>query len=217
MFKTTIKKYISKLLYMSLIPITSSIIASSLHDINFNYSHKVGVYIGSFDPLHKGHEAIINMVLDQYCDYVIVVADDYVNPKKPHRTAYHIRQKMLRAAFANQPRVIICDINQEQLLHYLRPKNVQLYGILGSDCAFEQTVSDFIAPHWIIVPRKEHEQHLQGMQTLSGSPVIIAPFYSVDISSTLIKQKIQQGLPIDNYELSPAVMQVIIEHQLYRS
>lgn len=34
---------------------------------------KVGFYVGSFDPIHKGHEALAQKVIDQgFCDYVLM-------------------------------------------------------------------------------------------------------------------------------------------------
>jgi hypothetical protein len=43
---------------------------------------KVGYYIGSFDPLHLGHEGVIEEILNQnLCDYILLYpawgGDDY--------------------------------------------------------------------------------------------------------------------------------------------
>ena len=34
---------------------------------------KIGVYVGSFNPVHIGHIKIVNYLLDNYLDKVIIV------------------------------------------------------------------------------------------------------------------------------------------------
>ncbi len=44
---------------------------------------RTGVYVGSFDPLHKGHTGVMNTLLDgNYLDRIIVVATNNYWHKK---------------------------------------------------------------------------------------------------------------------------------------
>ncbi|MGN6671347.1 MAG: nicotinate-nicotinamide nucleotide adenylyltransferase [Candidatus Nucleicultricaceae bacterium] len=77
---------------------------------------KVGYYIGSFDPLHKGHESVAHQIVDTgLCDYVLVVpawstADQYKN-----RSAIEHRLDMLFAAFEANPKIIVTRKNPKQI------------------------------------------------------------------------------------------------------
>lgn len=114
---------------------------------------KIGYYIGSFDPLHLGHEATVQEILNKsLCDYVLIYPawghDIYKN-----RTDVSIRLEMLFAAFAKHPKVIITKLHPQALQNTLMQEDnqliagkssvkskiagVQYIGIIGSDTAFE--------------------------------------------------------------------------------
>ena len=114
---------------------------------------KVGYYIGSFDPLHLGHEAVANQVLDQnLCDYVLIYpawgGDEYKN-----RTDVKIRLEMLFATFENHPKIIVTKLTPGELQQALmqnadsliigKPSvktkipGVKYIGIIGSDTAID--------------------------------------------------------------------------------
>jgi len=49
---------------------------------------KTAVYIGRFAPLHNGHEAVINMMLEKYSNVIVLIgsANRRRNPKNPFET-----------------------------------------------------------------------------------------------------------------------------------
>jgi cytidyltransferase-like protein len=110
---------------------------------------KIGYYIGSFDPLHLGHESVVNQILEQnLCDYVLIYpawgGDEYKN-----RTDVQIRLEMLFAAFANHPKVIVTKLAPGALQNTLMERaedliagkpsvktklfGTEYIGIIGSD------------------------------------------------------------------------------------
>lgn len=115
---------------------------------------KIGYYFGSFDPLHIGHEAIVNDVLKQgLCDFILIYpawgGDIY---KK--RTNVFIRLEMLFETFKNHPKVIVTQLNPGALQQILmedqnniftagkqtvksRIAGVEYIGIIGSDAALD--------------------------------------------------------------------------------
>ena len=114
---------------------------------------KVGYYIGSFDPLHLGHEDVVNQILKQnLCDYVLIYpawgGDEYKN-----RTDIQIRLEMIFAAFEKHPRVIVTKLTPGELQHALMKSDESLVagkpsvktkflgteyiGVIGSDTALD--------------------------------------------------------------------------------
>lgn len=114
---------------------------------------KIGYYIGSFDPLHLGHESVVNQILEQnLCDYVLIYpawgGDEYKN-----RTDVKIRLEMIFAAFKKHPKVIVTKLTPAELQGTLMKSDESLVvgkpsvkttlvgteyiGIIGSDTALE--------------------------------------------------------------------------------
>lgn len=105
---------------------------------------KIGYYVGSFDPLHLGHEAFVHEITHKkLCDYVIVYpcwgGDSF---KK--RTDVQLRLEMLFAAFADHPHIIVTKLTPlalQQLLTIADDSDVvksrfddaAFVGIMGSD------------------------------------------------------------------------------------
>lgn len=115
---------------------------------------KIGYYIGSFDPLHLGHEALVKEVLRQnLCNYLLIYpawgGDTYKN-----RTDINIRLEMLFRVFQHHHNVIVTKMNPILLQNVLmqdnqgvliagKPtvktilKDTEYIGIIGSDKALD--------------------------------------------------------------------------------
>jgi len=117
----------------------------------------IGYYIGSFDPLHLGHQEVAREALKSgFCDYVLIVpawgGDSY---KKRVDVSY--RLKMIAAAFKNHPRILTTALSPQDSQKILtcdsetlvmgkpavRPSLAQtkFIGIIGSDVALEMGLS----------------------------------------------------------------------------
>lgn len=70
--------------------------------VEFIKKKTVGMATGSFDPVTKGHEALIERAL---CDFDEVVATCLVNPDKKYMFTPEERVKLIEAAFSGNPRV----------------------------------------------------------------------------------------------------------------
>ena len=113
----------------------------------------LGYFLGSFDPLHKGHEDFVRQALESgACDYVLMYpawgGDSYKN-----RTPVDARLEMLFATYARHPKVIVTRLSPLALQETLttacasqdgkkkcvlpRFKGLQIVGMVGSDTALD--------------------------------------------------------------------------------
>lgn len=100
---------------------------------------KLGYYIGSFDPIHLGHQNLIEQALQsQSVDYVLV----YPAPGGDHfknRSDLAIRQKMILSVYENNPNVLITKWTPKELQDKFTTftKNLEIIGMIGSDVVTE--------------------------------------------------------------------------------
>lgn len=154
---------------------------------------KIGYYIGSFDPLHLGHESVVNQILEQnLCDYVLVYpawgGDEYKN-----RTDVKIRLEMLFAAFQKHPKVIVTNLTPTELQSALMKSDESLVagkpsvkttligteyiGVIGSDTALE-TSKDLkklsVFMRGIQIPEKYKENTIGGIIAIPVKSFIVS-------------------------------------------
>ena len=105
---------------------------------------RIAVFGGSFDPLHKGHETIINKALESLEIDKLILIPTYLNPFK---TTSHFdaqtRLDLLKKNFISNEKIIICDYEVKQnrsvstyeTINYLMSiYNLEhIYLIMGSD------------------------------------------------------------------------------------
>jgi nicotinic acid mononucleotide adenylyltransferase len=144
---------------------------------------RIGYYIGSFDPLHKGHEEIATLPVKQgLCDYVIIYpawgGDNY---KK--RVDVKLRHEMVYSVFANHPSVIVTRFSPKDLQDTLTEainsafKGMEFVGIIGSDTALalfgnNDALASFMTGLKVSDYYKEHT--LGGIMALPVKSFIVA-------------------------------------------
>lgn len=165
------------------------------NQVEATFQHKkIGYYIGSFDPLHLGHEEVIQEILQQgLCDYILIYptwgGDIYKN-----RTEVPIRLEMLSSSFRTHPKVIVTKMNSQDLQKTLTVDNpaqeingkptvknflpgTEFIGIIGSDTALD-TVKDkkklSVFMEGIRIPEKYKENTIGGIIALPVNSFIIS-------------------------------------------
>ena len=192
--------------------------------------HNVCIYSGSFNPIHNGHIALAEYLVDrQIVDEVWVIITPQ-NPLKPSNTLINdnLRLQMARLALEGRKGIVVSDVE----IHLPKPSytidtlrflqsQYPLYSfclLIGQDNvsifdkwkSYRQILHDFRV---LVYPRNvatttEHLKYPE-MQLLTDAP-------TVDISSTDIRNRVKSGLPITG--LRPdAVAEFIAEHRLYRN
>ncbi|MFP4502739.1 MAG: nicotinate-nucleotide adenylyltransferase [Candidatus Hydrogenedentota bacterium] len=189
----------------------------------------VGVFGGTFDPIHITHLAIAHAAREQaWLDKVLFV----VSGTPPHKNDdvfadARDRYDMVAAATANEPcfaasRIEIDRDGPSYTADTLRALHTQMPGaalflILGFDSLVDlprwrepETILEHA--HLLAVPRPELEAAipagLEGHYTLLDFP-------KSDMSSTAIRERLFAGEPVDSM-LPPAVARLIEERGLYR-
>ncbi len=82
-------------------------------------NQNIAVLAGIFDPVHLGHQTIVQKVLDDdLADKVLVIAEK-LPQHKPNATAYQHRQKMLELAFVENPKVEVIEAPISE--HHIKP------------------------------------------------------------------------------------------------
>lgn len=73
--------------------------------------NKIGIFGGTFDPIHKAHVAIANEFLNRFELDMLYVIPNKISPLKNSQSAYpEHRKEMLEIAFSGNERVVISDI-----------------------------------------------------------------------------------------------------------
>jgi len=198
---------------------------------------RLGIFGGSFDPVHYGH-----LILAEQCREQCELDEVWFVPARqpPHKTARHLspekaRMEMLELATAGHEAFRVSDIELRreglsytvdtlQQLHDEGPQR-ELFFLIGGDSLFD-------LPHWrepdriaelatIVavnragrrLPERSELEQLLGPSLAARIKLVTMP--AVDLSSTDIRARVQQGRSI-RYLVPRAVEQYILEHGLYR-
>lgn len=143
------------LLALCITPVQALVLEDLIKDgkLQETLSHKkVGYYIGSFDPLHLGHQDTAQIPLDQkLVDYVLIFPN-WGNDGFKNRVPIEVRLEMLFSIFKDHPHVIVTKLSPQEMQSHLtlhdpsrtiakKPavtpafKDLKFIGIIGSDTA----------------------------------------------------------------------------------
>ena len=190
---------------------------------------RIGVYSGSFNPIHTGHQKLAQYLIDtQIVDEVWFIVSP-CNPLKKQDDVIdeYIRLEMLLMAIKQQPDFKASDIEftmpvpsySIDTLHELTSQypDYRFFLIIGSDNAlvfdqwkdYKQLLNEYPV---LVYPR-----HGYDVESVTGKypqmKVLQSPYF--DISSTQIRQFIVQKKDVSPW-LHPSVCQFINENNLYR-
>ena len=176
----------------------------------------IGIYGGTFDPIHNGHLYAAEEILKQtVCDEILFIPA--ANP--PHKkdkliSPFEVRYEWLQKTIRHREDFKASDIEKSLKISYSihlcnqlvdQYKNDQLHLIMGSDMsACFSTWKDWerilglVTP--IVMVRNSHKSPTDPKLSPEYRALFnenIVDIQTLDISSTYIKERIQNGLPID--------------------
>jgi nicotinate-nucleotide adenylyltransferase len=170
-----------------------------------NQPQKIGLFFGSFNPIHHGHLIIANYMLQYTAINKLWFVVSPQNPLKPKNTLladYH-RLELVRLAINDHPDYQVCDIEFKlpkpsytiQTLAYLTEKypTKNFYLIIGSDNLqtfhkwknFESILNNY---YLLVYPRADYD----GGNLKNHEHVIFTNAPRIEISSTFIRQGIKE-------------------------
>ena len=199
---------------------------------------RVGIYGGTFSPVHNGHVAAAKAFMEQMWLDILYVIPTGVTPHKDMKgnaTAAD-RLEMCRLAFADMEGVIVSDLEMRRegksytvdTLRELYDPEGRLFLLMGTDMLM--TLDRWREPDEIfrlcypVYIRRETDESLDqaivekitSYQEKYGKVVrrIVAP--AIELSSTDIRAAVAEDFPIEG-AVPPAVAAYIREHNLYRN
>ncbi len=189
---------------------------------------KIGLYFGSFNPVHNGHLIIASHILNETGLNKIWFIVSPQNPFKKSETLlnfYH-RLHLVKTAIDNDDRLEAKDIEiglpqpsyTATTLAYLNEKHPEKHFsiIIGSDSyqnIHKWNNSEFILNNYQIVVYKRPGFEVDGKKN-SNLLLINAPM--LEISATHIRELILEGKSI-RYLVPPQVEKEIIDNRYYKN
>lgn len=201
------------------------------------YSSKIGIMGGSFDPVHKGHVSLARDARDQVeLDRVVVIPAGR-QPFKLDRTpaSGQDRMNMLDIAFAGERDISPCsyELDKDDVSYtYLTLKAMQdrfgpsarIYFIVGTDSLLKleswKNSEELLTSYSYIVGSRpgylddELNDMIVHLDREYGTEIISIENQLFDVSSTEIRAMIAEGRPIADM-VGEEVEEYIIKHGLY--
>jgi nicotinate-nucleotide adenylyltransferase len=189
--------------------------------------HRLGIFGGSFDPVHLGHALVAQAALEELQLERLFIVPAARSPFKPDfmPAPPASRLQLLRLAFAGQSQIEIDELELERggvsytvetLRHYhARFDGAQLFYLMGADHLQQ-------LPHWheaselarlatfVVIPRPGE---VAGSFPPPFSGIVLQGF-PLAVSSSQIRRRIQEGKPID-YLVPALVAEALRNSRLY--
>lgn len=188
---------------------------------------KIGVYVGSFNPVHKGHVQTVKYLLkNNILDRVVIIPTlDYWEKTGlialPHRVAmwqYYANEQIIideRKSHFSYTYEILNEVKKEN-------PNDELYLIIGADNIKQfhkwKKVDEILENHVMIMPRDGIDVNVFFKRYKKKDKFIIANgFKNLDISSTFIRENLQNRnmKKLENI-IDHEVLDYIINNNLYK-
>lgn len=189
--------------------------------------NKVGIYGGSFDPIHLGHLITARSVMEIRNLSEIIFVPTNKSPLKLDIEAASTKDrfKMTKLAVEKDDSFNVSDyeIDKTEISYtintvkYLKEKYGNIELIIGYDnfLIFDkwykwEEILDLVD---VVVLRRFYEESIE--PTINSKRFIFVDSPTIQISSTIIRERVSKNLPID-FLVSPDVSKFIAENNLYK-
>ena len=184
---------------------------------------KIGVFVGSFNPVHKGHIKIANYIVSNYVDKVIIIpTGNYWNKTN----LIDIKDRINMLKFYENDKIIINNTlnNLEytyEVINELKKiyKDDKLYLIMGADNIVNfdkwRNYAELLKIGFIIFKRNDIDiNYYLDKLNKKNDVIIIDNVEEINISSTEIRNMIKDNKNLDNL-INKKVIDYIKNNNLY--
>ena len=193
---------------------------------------KIGLFGGTFDPIHIGHLVVAESVLNELSldNIYFIPAHKHALKSNKKITSPEIRLELLKTALKDFSYFAISDIELKSsnvsftidtlknFKVYEKLSNVELFYIIGFDNLSElhlwkdnEKIME-MAQFVVLTRQGSRDEHLINKYK---NRIIVPKSPQIDISSTLIRQRIKEN-KLWKSMVTPAVQKYIIRHNLYK-
>ncbi|MGE3758536.1 MAG: adenylyltransferase/cytidyltransferase family protein [Pseudobdellovibrionaceae bacterium] len=192
-------------------------------------AYKIGFVAGTFDPPHRGHEAMIRNAIRLLALTEVVVIPNYEPSKKPNALEFSVRRTLSQAAFSYIPGVQVANeslaksFSEKGLVESLnaaarRNPNVEIVQILGSD-VFEnlKTKKIYFEKNITFAVQARDAGAPPAPLIFNGRRVYNLPAEPLALSSTKIRALLAKGELPGPELMNPDELELIRKMSLYQS
>lgn len=188
---------------------------------------KVGIFGGTFDPIHLGHLITAQSVKEIRNLDKIIFIPAYISPHKTDAkpSSPDDRLNMIKIAVEGIPFFDYSDIEIKKggisytidTLRELKKQHDKIEFIIGYDNIF--TFHTWKEPDEIfkladVIVLKRKSSHPPQFEDKYYQQAVFVQTRGIEISATDIRERVHKGLPI-NFLVPPKVMEYIYNHKLY--
>ena len=189
---------------------------------------KIGIYGGTFDPIHVGHLITTRFVLEQRGLDKIIFIPCNISPLKTENdsSSSEHRLNMLRIAINDQPQFDFSDYEIQKgkvsytydTLREMKKSYNEIELIIGYDnlVVFDEWRKPndiFEIAKVVVMKRSVDKEHEKTHEFYNKAIIVDTPY--IEISSTEIRERVKNNLPID-FLVPDKVKEYIFENGLYR-
>jgi len=198
--------------------------------------NKIGIYGGTFDPLHKGHLSLARSAVDEMKLDKLIFLPAYIQPfKKDYKyTKGEHRVKMIELAISEYEKFQVSDYeirkkdisySYDTLSELRNMVDGKIYFVMGDD-SFVQLENwykgkellenySFIVGSRPGIPSDITEEYTNIYREKYSTEIYLINNKLVDISATELRKALKTGKDVDKFLVNP-VTEYINENKLYR-